>query len=145
MRVYIPATLEDLAACTAGAWRPQLGYAVTELLLEIAASEDPDEVAEMARDVAATASVIDGGSPRRVVIVADLARAEAEEAPDLHPAAVRLTEAVMPDAVACAFLDEPEATDDVTAAVAGDAEALDRLEERDLLWFDASELAHLDV
>ncbi len=143
MRVYIPATVDDLHRCADGLWEPPLAYAVTERLLAIVASDDADELAELARDVAARASVIDVGSPLRVVVVAELTRAELEEDPELHPAAVRVSGRVPAGAIACAFVDEPDAADDVRAAEGGDDDALDRLDQRDLLWYDSSELRHL--
>ncbi|WP_062463540.1 DUF6912 family protein [Demequina soli] len=145
MRVYIPATVDDLPRCADGLWEPPLAYAATDLLLEIVDSDDLDEVAEVARDVAALASVVESGSPLRVVVVAELTRAECDAAPDLHPAAVRVSGRIPAAAIACAFVDERAAAEDVKAAVAGDEGALERLEERDLLWFDASELSHLPL
>ncbi|WP_296666178.1 hypothetical protein [Demequina sp.] len=145
MRVYLPSTVTDLPRCTDGHWEPPVGYAVTERLLQIAASDDADELAELARSVAASASVIEHGSALRVVVVAELTRAELDADPDLHPAAVRLSERVPASAIACAFVDEPGAAEDVRAAVAGDDDALARLDERDLLWYDATELGHVPV
>ncbi|SEJ21299.1 DUF6912 family protein [Demequina mangrovi] len=143
MRVYIPATVDDLPRCADGLWEPPVAYAVTERLLEIVASDDADELAEIARDVAARASVIEAGSPLRVVVVAELTRAECDADPEVHPAAVRVHGRIPASAIACAFVDEPEAAGDVSAAVGGDEDALDVLEERDLLWYDASELGSL--
>lgn len=143
MRVYIPGTVADLPHCSTGLWEPEVAFAVTAQLLDIVASDDPDEVAEIARDLAATSSVIEHGSPLRVVVVADLTRAEVEAAPAAHPAAVTVAGRIPAEAIACAFVDEPSAAQDVAAAVAGDEDALERLESRDLLWYDASEIAHL--
>ena len=145
MRVYIPAHVDQLSSVVSGRWEPAVGFAATELLLGIVDSDDPDEVSEIARDAAALASVVDSGSPLRLVIVADLVRSEVELAPDLHPAAVRLTEHVPAAAIACAFMDEAAAAEDARAAVNGDEQALDRLEEHELLWYDATEIAHLPV
>jgi hypothetical protein len=67
-----------------------------------------------------------------------------ESVDDAHaPSVVRLTSTVGWDDVACAHVDEPAAVADVTAALAGDPHAAERLAERDLLWYDASELGHL--
>ncbi|WP_062297636.1 DUF6912 family protein [Demequina maris] len=145
MRVYIPATVDDLPRCADGLWEPPIAYAVTERLLDIVDSDDGDELAEIARDVAARASVIEVGSPLRVVVVAELTRAECETDPDLHPAAVRVQGRLPASAIACAFVDEPGAADDVSGARGGDDDALDRLEERDMLWYDATELSHVPV
>ena len=51
----------------------------------------------------------------------------------------------MPDSIACVFLDEPGAAADARAAAGGDEDALERLEVRDLLWYDVSELDRLPV
>jgi len=45
--------------------------------------------------------------------------------------------------VACVHVDEAAAAPDVVAAIAGDLGAAERLVERDLLWYDVSELASL--
>lgn len=145
MRVYIPATVVDLPRCADGLWEPPLAYAVTERLLEITETDDADELAEIARDEAARASVIEVGSPLRVVVVAELTRAELTPDPELHPAAVRVSGRIPASAIACAFVDESAATGDVRDAVGGSDDALDRLEERDLLWYDASELANFPL
>lgn len=141
--MYIPAIVDDLPRCGNGLWEPPAAYAVTERLLAIASSDDAEELAEIARDVAARASVVELGSPLRVVVVAELTRSEIEQAPDLHPAAVHVQGRIPAAAIACAFVDEPEAAADVRAAESGDEDALARLEDRDLLWYDASELPHL--
>jgi len=143
MRVYIPATPADLASCLTGAWEPRAGFAVTERLLEVSSLDDSDLLDEQARDAAALSSVADLGSPRRVVIVADCDRAQVTPAPQRHPAAVELSGKVARDELACAFVDEDDAAEDAAAAATGDAAALDRLYERDLLWYDAGEFEGL--
>jgi hypothetical protein len=143
MRVYIPATPADLASCLKGAWEPSAGFAVTPRLLEVSSLEDSDLLDEQARDAAALASVAEFGSTRRVVIVADCDRAQITLAPQRHPAAVELAGRVSRDEIACAFVDEDDAADDAAAAAKGDAAALDRLYERDLLWYDAGEFEGL--
>ena len=45
------------------------------------------------------------------------------------------------DVVVCAHVDEPAASPDVERAVAGDAGAAERLDDVDLLWYDATELS----
>jgi hypothetical protein len=81
---------------------------------------------------------------RRVVITADVPEAVVESVDDAHaPSVVRLTTTIGWDDVACAHVDEKAAEPDVTAALDGDDDAMERLAERDLLWYDASELGHL--
>lgn len=140
MRVYIPATINDLDSCTNGKWAPEMGFAVTERLLAISSFDDVEEIAEQARDAAAAESVVELGAQLRVVIVADYSRADVTEVPDAHPAAVALSGRVPADAVACAFVDELAAREDAKRVLAGGTDALERLEDRDLLWYDVSEL-----
>ncbi len=145
MRVFIPGTTADLDRYREGRWEPEHGYAVTPRLLEISAFDDPDELAEQARDAAAEDSLIELGSPLRVVVVVDVPRADASPAPGAHPAAVTLGARVARRDIACVFIDEAAAAADVRAAAGGDRAALDRLEARDLLWFDESELDDLPL
>lgn len=145
MRVYIPGTVAALAEYSSGTWEPVRGYGVTPRLLEISAYDDPEEMAEQARDAAAIDSVLELHSPRRVVMVVDYPRADVTPAPEEHPAAVHLTGRVMTDTIACAFVDEPEAEPFATRAADGDDEAFDALAEHELLWFDVSELDSIDT
>ena len=128
-----------------GHWEPERGYAVTERLMEISAFDDPDELAEQARDAAAEDSIVVLGSRLRLVVAIDMSRADVAPVPDAHPAAVTIAGRVMADSIACFFLDEPDAEADARAAAGGNEKALERLEERDLLWYDVSELGQLLV
>jgi hypothetical protein len=139
MRVYVPVAVADLAGVMSGRWRPEAGYAVTARVLDIT-SDDDEVVAEQVRDIAAADAVVELRSPRRAVVVVDYPRADVTPVPGGHPAAVSLEGSVDPSTVACAFVDEEGATADAAAAANGDADALERLEMRDLLWFDASEI-----
>lgn len=143
MRVYVPIALEDLGHCLSGTWEPTSGYALTPTLLDISASDDDELLAEQVRDAAAADAVLELGAARRAVVAVDYPRADVTPVAGEHPAAVTLTGRVRADAVACAFVDEPEAEADGRAAAKGDREALARLEERDMLWYDVSEIAGL--
>lgn len=143
MRVYVPIAIEDIGQCLSGSWEPVSGYALTPTLLDIAASDDDEILAEQVRDAAAVDSVLELGAPRRAVVAVDYPRADVEQVVGEHPAAVTLTGRVRADAVACAFVDEPDAVEDGRAAAKGDREALARLEERDMLWYDVSEIPSL--
>jgi hypothetical protein len=140
MRVYIPATVDDLALQTSGQWEPELAFAVTEEWRDAADDLDEDELAEAAIDAAAMESGLEFGSRLRAVIAADVSRADAVVDPKVHPAAVRINGKLSPASVACVFLDEDDAADDVTAARAGDEAALERLADRTLLWYDLAEV-----
>ncbi len=140
MRVYIPATVTELALQTSGKWEPVHGYAATEELAAAAPDLDEEELAELAIDYAAEASAESLGSALRVVIAADFSRADVSRDPDRGLAAVTITGKLQPSAVACVLMDEDDAAADIAAARAGDHEAKERLEERSLLWFDLGEL-----
>ena len=58
------------------------------------------------------------------------------------PAVEVVSEVGWTDVVAL-LVDEPAASEDVRAAATGDADALDRSAERDLLWYDVVELDDL--
>ncbi|WP_062071688.1 DUF6912 family protein [Demequina sediminicola] len=139
MRVYIPASFDDLETCLTGLWSPGDAFAVTDQLLDITALDDDDEVAEQVRDVAALTSVARRGVPLRVVIVADCPRLDVEELAGEHPAAVRINGRVDGADVVCAFVDELAAADAVSDATTGSAEALEALADHELLWWDVSE------
>ena len=140
MRVYVPIDIETIGQSVSGDWEPVRGYALTPTLLDISAVDDDEVLTEQVRDVAAADAVLDLGAARRAVVVVEYPRADVEPVQGEHPAAVTLVGRVRADAVVCAFVDEPEAAADGRAAATGDAEALARLEERDLLWYDASEI-----
>ena len=60
------------------------------------------------------------------------------------PSAVELVERRGPaDAIVCVHVDEPGAAPDVVLAAGGDEAAVERLDERDLLWYDATELGSI--
>jgi len=80
-------------------------------------------------------------APRlRVVVAADV---EAAAPVPGSPTVVVVRTPVSFDQVACVLVDEPEAARDVAAAAAGDPQGLERLEERDLLWYDVSEIGFI--
>lgn len=145
MRIYLPATLSELA--DPEGLGPRVVHAVTPGLRAALPDEDEEGLEYAAQLLAADDSLdlIDDGAPRRLVVAADVA----EEAvvplddDDAAPSAMRLLEPVVWEDVACAHVDEEAAAADVTATLAGDEVAADRLAERDLLWFDVSELPGL--
>lgn len=145
MRIYLPATLSELA--DPEGLGPRVVHAVTPGLRAALPDEDEEGLEYAAQLLAADDSLdlIDDGAPRRLVVAADVA----EEAvvplddDDAAPSAMRLLEPVVWEDVACAHVDEAAAAADVTATLAGDEVAADRLAERDLLWYDVSELPGL--
>ena len=140
MRVYIPATVDELALHTSGQWQPQRAFAVTDAVKDAYPDFDEDELAELAIDLAGMVSGLELGSRLRAVIAADVSRSDAHPDPATHPAAVTLAGTLDPASVACVFLDEDDAAADLAAARADDEAAYERLAERILLWFDLREI-----
>lgn len=158
MRLYLPATLDELDSLDGGTMtvEPRRAHAATQALVAALADEDVDDIEEVefaAQLAAADDSVVlIAGKPSvawlRVVLSVDVpdsavvpASPTADEDPEDVPlSAVDVTERLTGVAVVCAHVDEPEAAADVQAVLGGDEDAMERLVDRDLLWYDASEL-----
>lgn len=143
MRIYVPSTLtrirrdESVEATVVHAVTPGLARALPE--------EDDEGLEYAAFLASADASVsllaTDLAAPRRrVVVVAELAAEAAIPAPGGLPSLVVTNRTIRWRDVVSVHVDDAEAEADVTAAALGDAEALDRSADRDLLWYDATEL-----
>lgn len=157
MRLYVPATRDELDAPRPHAgqvlWSLEAGreaHAVTPALRAASPDEDDEGLEYEAFLAAADDSLglvlLGAPSPLRVVVSVDVPDdAVAPGAPDedVAPSAVRLGRDVDAPVVA-AHVDEPEAGPDVLAvgqvAEAELEEALQRVVDRDLLWFDVTEL-----
>lgn len=148
VRIYLPSDLTELG--TARPLAARLVHAVTPALRAELPDED-EEGLEYAAQLLAADDSLDRlreapavQPPRRVVVSADVPDGLVEVVEDAHaPSVVRLTAAVAWDDVACAHVDEAAAEGDVRAAVSGDDDAAERLADRDLLWYDVSELSTL--
>ncbi|QCB93176.1 DUF6912 family protein [Cellulomonas shaoxiangyii] len=149
MRVYIPVTLDELQESSPVLLDPRPAHAVTAALRAAWSEED-----EEGWEYAAQASAADGSlvllagrpdAPRlRVLVAADVADAcVTAPATTTVPSAVDVVCGVGLDQIVSIHVDEPEAAEDVAAAAAGDEDALERLEERDLLWYDVTEVADI--
>jgi len=159
MRVYLPTTLDGLAAASAaGSFPgPAPANAVTGAVREWYVSGDLEELEYAAFTEAAEASLrllAAGGPARRVVVAADVPDAAVHPRPgDRFRSAVEVGEPVPLRAVASVHVDEPEAADVVRAALAalvaadaGDDDArfaLDEAEATELLWYDVTEIPDL--
>ncbi|KGM13524.1 DUF6912 family protein [Cellulomonas bogoriensis] len=144
MRIYLPATLAEL---TGPDLSPRLVHAVTDALRQALPDED-DEGLEYAAQLLASDDSLDllgdQDQQRRCVVAADVPQERVRAVEEPHaPSVVELTVPVAWDTVACAHVDEDAAGADVVAARAGDGPAAERLAERDLLWYDVSELGTL--
>jgi len=161
VRVYLASTLTGLAAALdAGTLEAPVGYAVTPALREWYTEGDLEELEYAATSAAARASLRrlagtlhDTGAARRVVMAVDLPDASVRPAPDVDRAAVRLHDAVHLSQVVAALVDDPAADADVRRAIealpaaeAGDDDAaftVDSVEDHELAWYAAQELAAL--
>jgi hypothetical protein len=160
MRVYLPTTLEGLAAASAtGSFPgPAQAHAVTGAVREWYVSGDLEELEYAAFTEAAEASLRSlapsGAVPRRVVVAADVPDTAVRPLPgDRFRSAVEVGGPVPLRAVASVHVDETEAADVVRAALAalaaadaGDDDArfaLDEAEATELLWYDVTEIADL--
>ena len=167
MRIYIPATLPMVSQLVADSALSPVGgtaFAVTPTLREAYSAGDDDELAEVARDEAALASIRllaaglpDGGAadslarPRRVVLVAEVDAVQLR--PDLDDAVVRVAGPVTLDQVVAGFVDNAEAEAAVTAAIGvidaadlGDEDAellVGDAQDHDLAWYGTQELPFL--
>lgn len=143
MRVYLPL---DPAALDAEEFAPGRGYAVTGALAAALPEED-DEGHEASAYLAACDAAVDLAGPggRRLVLAADVpdreTRVPGPAGGEAHPGLVELASAVPWRTVASLHIDEATAIDDVRAAAAGDAAAVERVAERDLLWYHPTERA----
>jgi hypothetical protein len=142
VRLYLPATLRDLLA--SDGVRPSVAHAATSALAAALPDEDSEGLEFAAMLAAADASVpllaADEAAPRRRVVVVVEVAGEFAGVADGLPSEVAAPSSVPWSRVSSIHVDEADAEADVAAAARGDADALDRAAERDLLWFDVSEL-----
>jgi hypothetical protein len=161
MRVYVPATLPQLAeVCANGTIEPApvTAFAVTPALREWYVEGDLEELEYAALTEAARASLrlldVDPTAPRRRVVLAiDVPDRYARPAPDLDRAVVRVLAPVPWASVASAHVDAPEAVPEVKAAVdnvlaadLGDDDAqfvVDGAEDHELQWWATQEVPEL--
>lgn len=159
MRVYLPSTLPALARLLADGQAgtpPVRGYAVTPALREWYSSGDDEELEYVAMTQAARASLrLLQGDPRaasrRVVLAADVPeRQVASVAGFDEPGLVEIGTPVRFVDLVAGHVDEPDAAEDVSAAIAalmaadgGDEDArftVDGAEGHELLWYATQEL-----
>lgn len=161
MRVYIPATLtmlQQLVADRVMHARSGTAFAVTHALRESYAEGDDEELAEVARQEAAMASLrllagegMGDLPPRRAVVEAEVD--DATVRPDLDDAVVRLAGPISFDDVIAAYVDNAEAESAVLPAIEavdeadlGDEDAqfvVGDAQDHDLAWYAPQELPFL--
>ncbi|WP_454049358.1 DUF6912 family protein [Cellulomonas sp. Marseille-Q8402] len=156
MRLYLPATLDeldDLLGGRAPLAAPRRAHAVTPALAALLPDEDEEGVEFAAQLMAADDALVllasrpDAPGLRLVVTVevpdGDVRQGAPEDGAGVDDEAASLVTLTAPatlDDVVCAHVDEPGARAEVARALDGVDEALDSLAERDLLWYDVSEL-----
>lgn len=156
-RVFVPATLPLLAQwLEAGEIRPRSGtaFAVTPALREAYASGDEEELAEVALDEAALASLRllsgeEAAPALRVVLVLEVPSVELR--PDLDEAVVRVQPPIALDSVDCLYVDLLAAKEVVARAAAvvdaadlGDPDAehvVADAQDESLAWYASTELS----
>lgn len=148
VRVYLPATITDLA--DPDGLTARRAHAVTGALAAALPQDDDEGLEYAALLAAADASVLlvaaqPDAPRRRVVVSADVAvqATGPVTGTDPAPSAIEVVTTVAWSQVACVHVDEEAAEGDVKAAIQGDPGAAERLVDRDLLWYDVSELAVL--
>jgi hypothetical protein len=162
MRIYVPATVDELdsatVTATAASWTvtPRGAHAVTGALMAEMPHDDAEEreyaaFLAAAHDSLALVAARPGVPPLRVVVSLEVPEVavslDGGDLPsgDAAPSAVQLTQELTVPIVAV-HADEPEAAADVRAVIetADDHvaldEALQRVTDRDLLWYDATEV-----
>lgn len=186
MRIYVPATLDELDAVThttsAARWTvaPRRAHAVTKELEAALPEEDAEGLEYLAALNAADDSLaLIAGRPdaphQRVIItveVPDTVVGPASTSPDGDPSEddddpvaseIEVRSTVEDVAIVCVHVDEPDAASDIADVLAAadevsDAEdlaevgeesdsaldeALQRVTDRDLLWYDWSEIKNI--
>ena len=157
MRVYLPLTLNDLAALDSTGELPAgwSAFAVTPALREWYASGDAEELEYAALTDAAEESLrrlaADLSAPRRrVVVAADIDDTAVRPMRDRHVAAVEISTAVRRHDLASVHVDDTKAAldialaaDSIAAADAGDEDArfiIDGTADLDLGWYGVQEI-----
>jgi hypothetical protein len=157
MRVYLPATLNALAAVLAPGSARELpagdGFAVTPGMREWYASGDTEELEYIALTLAAAASVrLVSADPsavrRRVVIAADVDPSAVSVGDDGTRASrgrISLSSPIAFSRVAAVHVDDPGATDAIAAAALdpSDEFAMEEAADHGLLWYATQEVDQL--
>lgn len=149
VRVYLPVTLDELQSGLPVLIEPRAAHGVTPALRQLWPDEDEEGWEYAAQAGAADESVVRlaarPAAPRlRVVVAADVPDAcvGALDDPPV-PSALEVVCRVDVSQIVSVHVDEPAAAQDVAAATTGDVTAIERLAERDLLWYDVTEIAQI--
>ncbi len=158
MRLYVPVTLAEIDALTGPTMTLETrgAHAATPALVaELAAEgvDDLEEVEYVAQLAAADDSLVlvaaDPAVPwLRAVVSVDVPDSsvrpvDAAADDDVASSAVTVEGPLTGVRIVCAHVDEPEAASDIQAVMGGDDDAIERLADRDLLWYDATEISSI--
>lgn len=160
MRLYVPATLSELDSVSGGKidFQPRRAHTATkQLIAEMAEHDvtDLEEVEYIAQLAAADDSLmLVAQNPHepwlRLVISVDVpdgavtpAQGTDEDGHELPSSAVDINQSLPGIPVVCVHVDEMEAAQDIQGVLEGDEAAMERLSERDLLWYDVTELPQI--
>lgn len=159
MRLYVPVTLAEIDALTGPTMTLETrgAHAATPALVaELAAEgvEDLEEVEYVAQLAAADDSLVlvaaDPAVPwLRAVVSVDVPDSSVRpveagtDDDDVASSAVTVEGPLTGVRIVCAHVDEPEAASDIQAVMGGDDDAIERLADRDLLWYDATEISSI--
>jgi len=159
MRLYVPVTLAEIDALTGPTMTLETrgAHAATPALVAELAGEgvdDLEEVEYVAQLAAADDSLVlvaaDPAVPwLRAVVSVDVPDSSvrpvgpAADDDDVASSAVTVEGPLTGVRIVCAHVDEPEAASDIQAVMGGDDDAIERLADRDLLWYDATEISSI--
>ncbi|WP_313277283.1 DUF6912 family protein [Timonella senegalensis] len=159
MRIYVPATLNELDTVTGSTidLEPRRAHTATKELVAQYAAEDVTDIEEVEYGAhlaaAADSLMLIAANPDvpwlRLIISVDVPDAAVGPAvpgsdeEDLSASAVQILEPLKGVEIACVHVDEAEAAGDVQGMFEGKDEAIDSLFERELLWYATSEIADI--
>lgn len=137
MRIYVPATVDDLNS--ADGLSARTAFAVTNDVRALAPDED-EEGLEYLAFLAAADAAIDEGEVTRIVVAADAPAQETNVTGVVNVEAIPWADVV---SIHIDDLSDPVLLADINSAQAEDDAARDRVNEADLLWYDAGERAEV--
>lgn len=153
MRLYVPATLAELDSVTGNKidLSPRRAHAATSALVKAYEAEgvtDIEEVEYGAFMAAADDSLmLIAQQPevpwKRFIISVDVPESAvklAEVDEETPVSAVDIVKELGTTTIVCVHVDEPEAAEDIQGVFQGNDDAIISLNERDLLWYDNTEL-----
>ncbi len=159
MRIYLPATMAEIPDVQVAAdgqatmaLSPRRAHALTGALTLAYQDEDEEELEYVALlaaaddDLELLAQHPTGPQLRLVLTLEvpdDAVTLAAADVAVLAPSAVEIIKPVERAVVVCAHVDEPAAAQDIKDALLGDDNAVERIVDRDLLWYDISEFVDI--